>query len=321
MPVLAPMRDTPVVDFYRSIDAYVRDMRSAGRINSDRTEAAYRNTLELHAVDVGNRDPRTVGREDCKRTLERWEHPNTQRTRRAALVSFYDWTVEEGIRPANPARQTRRPKRRPSAIYRLTRDEAVAILDACGSLQETRAIHLGLCAGLRSAELRGLRGRNFGRDGFVWVDRDIGKGGRERYVPIVEELQPIVDDIRATVERDHFVLTARRCVDPPFNTTWRDIPTSPMAPKPLWELVVRVGKRAGIANPIHPHLLRHAFGDHLARYGGIELARSMLGHADVGTTKTYVGDATLDELAVAVRGLRFARDPAVTPSDLERFSQ
>ena len=298
------------MNFRAAIDLYVADMRSAGRINSPRTELSYRRTLELHAIDVGNRDPRTIGREECKLTLARWQHPNTQRHARSVLVSFYDWTVEEGMRPANPARQTRRPRRRPTQTYRLTRSEVVSMMRACQTTQETRAITIGLCAGLRSAELRGLRGHHFSRDGFVWVSANIGKGGRERWVPLVEELEPIAASIRESVEPEHFVLTAMRCMDPPFNTTWRAIPTKPMAAKPLWELVKRVGERAGIAHPTHPHLLRHAFGDHIARFGGIELARAMLGHADVRTTKTYVGDATLDELAIAVRGLRYDRAPS-----------
>lgn len=53
--------------------------------------------------EPGNRDPRKIGREDVKRTLTRWKHPNTRATCRAALVSFYRWMVEEGMRATNPA--------------------------------------------------------------------------------------------------------------------------------------------------------------------------------------------------------------------------
>lgn len=293
------------VQFARAIDLYLEDMHSAGRVNSERTDRSYRGVLDRHAEDVGNRDPRSIGRDDCKRTLARWANPNTQRTARAILVSFYDWTVEEGIRPANPARQTRRPKPRPTSVYRLTRGEATQLLDACQGTQETRAIHLGLCAGLRSAELRGLQGRHFERDGFIWVSADIAKGGRERYVPIVEELYALVDEILSTVGGSHYVLTATRWADPPFNTRRHAVPEKPMAAKPLWELVRRVGERAGISQPIHPHLLRHAFGDHIARHGGLHVAQAMLGHADVRTTRGYTNAASLDELAVAVRGLRY----------------
>ncbi len=300
------------MNFSRAIDLYIADMRAAGRINSDRTEVTYRFVLDLHAADVGNRDPRTIGRDECKQTLARWAQPNTLRARRAALVSFYDWTVEEGIRPSNPARQTRRPRRKSTNVYRLTRGEAIAMLQACETEQETRAIYFGLCAGLRSAELRGLQEIHLSRPGFVWVSASIAKGARERWVPVIEELEPVVAQVLAagSLGRSEYVLTASRWANPPFNTRRIYLRDKPMAPKPLWELVGRVGKRAGISAHVHPHLLRHAFGDHVARYGGIELARAMLGHADVRTTKTYVGDATLEELSIAVRGLRYDRETA-----------
>lgn len=63
-------------------------MRTQGRINSPSSERGYRGTLAAHGEDVGSRDPTYVGREDVKRTLRRWLHPNTQGTNRAKLVSF-----------------------------------------------------------------------------------------------------------------------------------------------------------------------------------------------------------------------------------------
>ncbi len=52
--------------FYAAIDLYVDDMISEGRFTSPLTERGYRATLDVHAEDVGNRDPRHVGREDVK---------------------------------------------------------------------------------------------------------------------------------------------------------------------------------------------------------------------------------------------------------------
>lgn len=114
--------------------------------------------LDAHATGIGNRDPANVGREDVKRTLRRWPNPNTQGTNRAKLVSFYDWAMEEGIRRDNPARQTRRPRRRRAESYRLMEREAIALLRAARGVRERRAIHLFVCAGLRNAELRGAPG-------------------------------------------------------------------------------------------------------------------------------------------------------------------
>lgn len=129
--------------FTAAIDLYLDDMKLEGRINGSGSERSYRDLLNLHAEDVSNRDPRTVGREDVKRTLGRWVNPNTQRTRRAYLVSFYDWCMEEGHRKDNPARQTRRPKARRAEKYRLTRQETTAVLrlalDPSGAAPPTSA--------------------------------------------------------------------------------------------------------------------------------------------------------------------------------------
>jgi len=302
------------VTFRQAIDAYIRDQQTSGRINSPATKKRYLHTLWLHAEDVDNRSPHVTNRDDVKGTLRRWPHANTQRTSRAVLVSFYRWAVEEGIRPNNPAEQTRRPKKRPTQVYRLTRDEAQAMLAAAEGTLEWRAIRLGLLAGLRSAELRGLQGRHFQRTGFVWVSADIAKGGRQRFVPVLPELQAVTDDIRQTVATDEYVLPAQRWRDPGKNTERQSLTLRPMSPQGLYYLVIRVAKRAGIAAHVHPHLLRHAYGDHIARHAGLLVAQAMLGHADVATTRdSYVGQVTLDDLAEAIAGFQFGYAPADPP--------
>jgi integrase len=182
--------------FYDAIDLYVADMVSEGTFRSPWTERGYRSTLVAHAEDVDNRDPRYVGREDVKRTLTRWPHPSTQSVNRSKLIAFYDWFLQEGYRKDNPARATRRPRRRPKSAYRMNEAEVVALLEAVQTEREARAIFLGVCAGLRNAELRGLQGRHFARPGWVWVSDDIAKGSRERHVPVLRDLAPIADDIR-----------------------------------------------------------------------------------------------------------------------------
>jgi integrase len=132
--------------------------------------------------------------------------------------------MEEGYRKDNPARQTRRPKRRPTEMYRLTRDEAALMLQAAGSTRERRAIFLGICAGLRNQELRGLQGRHFERKGWIWVSSDIAKGRRERWLPVIAELEPIVDEIRKNVASDEYVIPAQRKRIPGPEAFWVDRP-------------------------------------------------------------------------------------------------
>jgi integrase len=80
-------------------------------------------------------------------------------------------------------------------------------------------------------------------------------------------------------------------------------PNLALVPRPRGD---SIAARAGIH--VHPHVMRHAFGDHVARFAGIKNAQALLGHADVGTTQIDTGAPTLDELAAAVRGIRFAEE-------------
>lgn len=300
--------------FRHAIDEFMADMRSQGRIRSDRTEVSYRSRLVAHAEDVGNRDPRTVGRDEVKRTLRRWAHPNTQRTAHAILASFYDWAMEEGIRKDNPARQNRRARKQPTSVYRLTRAEVVAMLDACETTRERRAIHLGICAGLRNAELRGVRGAHFERPGWVHVSADIAKGGRERWVPVIAEAEAVVAEIREHTGFAEYVLPGQWWANPPLNSRRRDYPTRPSSSQSLRLLVMEVARRAGIRAHIHPHLLRHAYGDHVAKHAGLRAAQALLGHVSVDTTaSTYVDAPSLDELAASVETFTFRGYPPRTP--------
>ena len=297
--------------FDEAVEQFIRDKREAGQINSDRTEASYRSRLQCHSEDVDNRDPRYTGRDDVKRTLRRWEHPNTKSNARAILVSFYRWTVEEGLRANNPAEQTRRPKRRQPSTYRLKRDECVALMNAATTVRERRIVYLGLLVGARNQELRGLQLRHFTRQaGAVWISRDIAKGGRERYVPVLPELHAVVVEIVANVGPLEHVIPARRSVGGRHQTIYRETPSKMCSPQALRTAVDVIARRAGIGAHIHPHLLRHAFGDHVTRQAGIRAAQAVLGHASIDTTQsTYTGGVTLDELTAALAFFRYASTP------------
>ena len=82
----------------------------------------------------------------------------------------------------------------------MTRAEVVAFLGAAATRREQRVAYLGVCAGIRNHELRHLQRRHFERPGWVHVSADIAKGGRERWVPVLPELEPVVAEILANVE-------------------------------------------------------------------------------------------------------------------------
>src|ERR687894_232100 len=149
------------VDFARAIELYLEDMQGLGRLTTSRSVAEYRRMVEKHAHDAAGVDPSATTRQHVKATLRRWSHPNTQRRKRSMLVSFYDWMVEEGLRPDNPARQVRAPRGREPRVRRLTLDETRAVLAAARGRSERRIVYLAACAGLRCSELRLLQGLHF----------------------------------------------------------------------------------------------------------------------------------------------------------------
>jgi site-specific recombinase XerD len=290
--------------FTAAIDLFVADFASEGRINSPHTELAYRTKLEHLASVVDNRDPAKVGDRDVKRALSRWEG-NSRRQAHAIYRSFFAWTVYEKIRVTNPADMVRPTKTKQPQIARMTREETAIFLRASNDRRRDRwAAHLGCCAGLRSQELRGAQGRHFTRPGFVWVSPEIGKGGRERWIPITADLEPIVEEILTLVGLDEYVLPGQRSHGHPAPEIMRDT-KRPVSPSALYKQIVALGRRSGIGVHVSPHSMRHSFATYVARHAGIRVAQSVLGHADVSTTQSYTEQPTLDELAVSLHGFSY----------------
>ncbi len=221
-------------------------MQVEGKFTSPPTVSSYRRTLNLHAADVTNRDPRYVGRQDVQRTLARWPNPSTRSVNRSHLVAFYRWLVQEGKRKDNPAEATRPSRRRPEPRRRLTRDEAVAMLDAAEGRREVWAVSLLMCAGLRLAELASPARRAF---------RTIPAGSG--YQPpsakgIVNARSrrcgsscPVVDEIRRTVASDQYVLPAQRWRDPGRNRLKRDLTRKPASPQAIGRLIADIAAAGG----------------------------------------------------------------------------
>jgi integrase/recombinase XerD len=314
-----------------AVERYVADMVREGRFTSPHSELAYRTKLMRLAEHVRNRDPRTVGRVDIKAVLAQWPNPASQNQAHAVYASFFDWCLteprdrneRETICTTNPARRVRRAKAKQAQVFRMTRSEVVAFLDASLDRQRDRWVaHLGCCAGLRSQEIRGLQGRHFERPGYVWVSRDIGKGGKERWVPVI-------DGPRADRGGDPRARRPRQVRDPGPPVEGLSDPgrvlrrrQARVSASALFKQVVAIGERAGVPGKVTPHIMRHAYGDHIASHAGLRVAQALMGHERVDTTaSTYVQRPGMEELAAQVRGFSFRRGgviglPEVSEADM-----
>lgn len=135
--------------------------------------------------------------------------------------------------------------------------------------------------GLRVSELAGLRVADVNLNiGYV---RCLGKGGRERVVPIgafaINALRDYLRGLRMTLME-----TSGPVENLFLSRTGRGLDRTN-----IWRIVGRYAAAAGIPGPIGPHTLRHCFATHLVEGGAdLRVVQELLGHVDVSTTQIYL---------------------------------
>lgn len=224
------------------------------------------------------------------------------------LLAFLAWRMDGGARPRSAARQLSSIRRYyrhlvaqgalhddPSARIEmprlgrplpksLTESEVERLLDAPRAgeplgLRDRAMLEVLYSSGLRVSELVQLRLDQLSlRQGLVRV---VGKGDRERLVPLGEEavgwLERFLREGRPDILRG-------RLGDHVFPTRRGDH----MTRQAFWHLVKRYAAIAGITAPLSPHTLRHAFATHLLNHGAdLRAVQMLLGHSDLSTTQIY----------------------------------
>ncbi|MFZ2312857.1 MAG: site-specific tyrosine recombinase XerD [Methylobacter sp.] len=133
--------------------------------------------------------------------------------------------------------------------------------------------------GPRVSELVNLKFEQISfRQGVV---RIIGKGNKERLVPVGEEAMSWLESYMSQARKD--ILGERQC-DFLFVTNRGDS----MTRQAFWHIIKRHAKKAGISKELSPHTLRHAFATHLLNHGAdLRVVQLLLGHSDLSTTQIY----------------------------------
>jgi len=133
--------------------------------------------------------------------------------------------------------------------------------------------------GLRVSELVALRITQISMD--MGLVRVMGKGGKERLVPLGEES---LDRLQQYLAQGRNELLNGKMSDAAFVTARGKNMTRQM----FWYLVKKYARQGGLNKPISPHTLRHAFATHLLNHGAdIRVVQLLLGHADISTTQIY----------------------------------
>lgn len=207
---------------------------------------------------------------------------SSQSHRLSVVKNFLSYLVFEGVMPHNPAKLVEFPKKWFVLPKYLSESEVANLLETpdvkTGAGVRDRAILETLYAtGLRISELISLTPDNLhGREEYIRV---VGKGGRERIVPVgskaLEWIERYGKEVRPGWDR-------RMAVEIFLNQRG-----GRLTRQGVWKLIRRYGEMAGIKG-LSPHTLRHSFATHLVERGAdLRTVQMMLGHSSINTTEIY----------------------------------
>jgi integrase/recombinase XerD len=202
----------------------------------------------------------------------------------SCLRQFYQHLLRQGLIAEDPSARLDAPKLGRPLPKTLTEAEVDALLtapptdDPRGQRDRTM-LEVLYATGLRVTELVTLTPQSVSL--VQGVVRVVGKGDKERLVPLGEEAVAWLDRYLAAARPD--ILQGRVC--------GYLFPTSRsccMTRQAFWLLIKRYALEAGISKTLSPHTLRHAFATHLLNHGAdLRVVQMLLGHSDLSTTQIY----------------------------------
>jgi len=202
----------------------------------------------------------------------------------SCMRQFYQHAVRERWMTEDPSARIDAPRIGRPLPKTLTEPEVEWLLEAPDTespegYRDRAMLEVLYATGLRVSELVGLEPGQVGlNQGLVRV---VGKGGKERLVPLGDEAVHWLTGFIREPRKD--ILGERLC--PQLFPTRRG---TGMTRQAFWYLIKRHARTAGIDKPLSPHTLRHAFATHLVNHGAdLRVVQMLLGHSDLSTTQIY----------------------------------
>ncbi len=232
---------------------------------------------------------------------------STRARRLSAIRQLYRFAFEEGWRADNPAIQIKGPgrdKRLPKTLEVTEVDRLLAAARSTGRsaadrLRNTCLIELLYATGMRVSELVTLPVAAARGDPNMLLI--LGKGGKERMVPLSPPARAALTDWLATRDQTEADGVATGAAPSRFLFPSRG-KAGHLTRHRFFQLIKELAINGGVApNKVTPHTLRHAFATHLLANGAdLRSIQMLLGHADVATTEiyTHVLDERLSELVL-----------------------
>ena len=261
-------------------------------------------TVELYALDLQklteNAAAAGVELTRVQNThVRRWVakmHSGGRSGRGIALIlsgwrGFYVWLGRQGLVDSNPVQDVRAPKAPKPLPKALSVDDSVQLAsyandeaDPWLEARDVAMVELLYGCGLRVGELVGLDAKASSA-ARGWIDPQaaeahvLGKGGKRRTVPVGRKALEALE-LWLAVREQHGNAEQAALFTGRHGTR--------LTAQAIWQRLKRRSLLAGLATPVHPHMLRHSFASHLLQSSGdLRAVQELLGHANITTTQVY----------------------------------
>lgn len=254
-----------VAAYKRDLERYIASLDEAGICSPDDIE---RKHIEAHIQDLYHKE---LAASSIERAI-------------SAIKGFHRFMVAERITTAHPAADLPLPKKPERLPDVLSLEQAASLCDQSFALTATgqrdhAIIEVLYGCGLRVSELCDLElSRVYLDEGLLRV---VGKGNKERIVPIVGSAARVLADYL-----DHWrgqLVSARTSA--PY--VFLNAHGKRLSRQSVHTIVAKYGAVVGIKD-LHPHTLRHSFATHMLQGGAdLRIVQELLGHSDISTTQLY----------------------------------
>ena len=202
----------------------------------------------------------------------------------AAIKMFHRYLLRERLATDDPTNLVETPKlwkRVPEVLSSL---EIEAMIKSSSgrnwqAIRDHAMLELLYASGMRVSELVDLKLESVNTEvGYV---RCIGKGSKERIIPIGKKAQ-------AAVKKYCEVSRGKIAKSNPTTSLFLSRLGKKISRQSIWKIIKFYAKKAKIKKVIKPHTIRHSFATHLLEHGAdLRSVQEMLGHSDISTTQIY----------------------------------
>lgn len=297
-----PLPERPIGDTAERVDELPLEAEeflvwmASERGRSRNTLAAYRRDLLQYVAWLARRDldVATVGLDDLRDFVgeRRSSGAATSSVARqiAAIRMLHRYLATEQHRPDDPTARLDGVKV-PSGIPKpLSEAQVASLLDAVLgndplARRDRALLELLYATGARVSEVVGLSIGDIDFDGSLV--RLFGKGSKERIVPFGSSAARALDDWFSPSGRARMVPDRwQRRGD--AEAVFLNRRGGRLSRQGVWMIIKKYGERAGVADHLSPHVLRHSCATHLLDHGAdLRIVQEMLGHASISTTQVY----------------------------------